>query len=95
MEKKSDALMSNIKEQWIDEKTGKNIRPHLGLVTNFSKGSQDKPPLLTLYALTIFLHKFGHTLHQTFSNVHYKRISRYNVLYDFVELPSDNGYFCA
>ena len=33
----SGAWMTSYKEQWIDEKTGENSRPHVSVVMNFTK----------------------------------------------------------
>ena len=35
--KRSGAWMTSYKEQWIDEKTGENSRPHISIVMNFTK----------------------------------------------------------
>lgn len=86
--KRSGAWMTSYKEQWIDEKTGENSRPHILLVMNFTKPTQDKPALLTFGELETFLHEFGHSLHGMFANTTYASLSGTNVYWDFVELPS-------
>ena len=86
--KRSGAWMTSYKEQWIDEKTGENSRPHISLVMNFTKPTQDKPALLTFGELETFLHEFGHSLHGMFANTTYASLSGTNVYWDFVELPS-------
>ncbi len=86
--KRSGAWMTSYKEQWIDEKTGENSRPHVSLVMNFTKPTQDKPALLTFGELETFLHEFGHSLHGMFANTTYASLSGTNVYWDFVELPS-------
>lgn len=86
--KRSGAWMTSYKEQWIDEKTGENSRPHVSLVMNFTKPTQDKPALLTFSELETFLHEFGHSLHGMFANTTYASLSGTNVYWDFVELPS-------
>ena len=80
--------MTSYKEQWIDEKTGENSRPHISLVMNFTKPTQDKPALLTFGEVETFLHEFGHSLHGMFANTTYASLSGTNVYWDFVELPS-------
>ena len=59
--KRSGAWMTSYKEQWIDEKTGENSRPHISIVMNFTKPTQDKPALLTFGEVKTFLHEFGHS----------------------------------
>ena len=86
--KRSGAWMTSYKEQWIDEATGENSRPHVSLVMNFTKPTQDKPALLTFSEVETFLHEFGHSLHGMFANTTYASLSGTNVYWDFVELPS-------
>lgn len=86
--KRSGAWMTSYKEQWIGEKTGENSRPHVSLVMNFTKPTQDKPALLTFGEVETFLHEFGHSLHGMFANTTYASLSGTNVYWDFVELPS-------
>lgn len=86
--KRSGAWMTSYKEQWIDEKTGENSRPHVSLVMNFTKPTQDTPALLTFGEVETFLHEFGHSLHGMFANTTYASLSGTNVYWDFVELPS-------
>lgn len=86
--KRSGAWMSTFKDQWIDEKTGGNSRPHIILVMNFTKPTADKPALLTYDEVKTFLHEFGHGLHGMFANSTYESLSGTSVYRDFVELPS-------
>ncbi len=86
--KRSGAWMTSYKEQWIDPETGENSRPHVSLVMNFTKPTQDKPALLTFDEVETFLHEFGHSLHGMFANTTYASLSGTNVYWDFVELPS-------
>ena len=86
--KRSGAWMTSYKGQWIDEKTGVNSRPHVSIVMNFTKPTQDKPALLTFGEVETFLHEFGHSLHGMFANSTYEGLSGTNVYWDFVELPS-------
>ena len=85
--KQSGAWMTDFQEQYIDE-NGIDHRPHVSIVMNLTKPTEDKPSLLTLSEVETFLHEFGHALHSIFSKVHYKALSGTNVLRDFVELPS-------
>ena len=86
--KRSGAWMSSYKGQWTDEKTGENSRPHISIVMNFTKPTQDKPALLTFGEVETLLHEFGHSLHGIFANSTYESLSGTNVYWDFVELPS-------
>ena len=84
--KQGGAWMTNYLEQYkID---GKDIRPHVSLVFNFTKPTETVPALLTYRELQTLLHEFGHGLHSIFSNCNYLSLSGTNVYGDFVELPS-------
>ncbi len=85
--KQGGAWMTEFQGQWIDHK-GRNIRPHVSLVMNFTKPTADKPALLTLGEVETFLHEFGHSLHGMLSNTRFQSLSGTNVWWDFVELPS-------
>ena len=85
--KKSGAWMTEFRGQWIDD-DGRNHRPHVSIVTNFTKPTEEKPSLLTLGEVETFLHEFGHSLHGMFANTKYESLSGTNVLWDFVEMPS-------
>lgn len=86
--KRAGAWMNTFKDQWKDEKTGENSRPHIILVMNFTKPTADKPALLTFSEVETFLHEFGHGLHGIFANTTYRGLSGTSVYRDFVELPS-------
>jgi peptidyl-dipeptidase Dcp len=86
--KRAGAWMNTFKDQWIDEETGENSRPHVVLVMNFTQPSADRPALLTFNEVKTFLHEFGHGLHGIFANTVYKSLSGTSVYRDFVELPS-------
>lgn len=86
--KRSGAWMTGYKGQWTDEATGENSRPHVSIVMNFTKPTQDKPALLTFSEVETFLHEFGHSLHGMLANTVYESLSGTNVYWDFVELPS-------
>ena len=86
--KRAGAWMTSYKEQWIDRKTGENSRPHVSVVMNFTKPTENKPALLTFSEVETFLHEFGHSLHGMFANSTYQSLSGTNVYWDFVELPS-------
>ncbi len=85
--KQGGAWMTQFQGQWIDRK-GINVRPHVSVVMNLTKPTEDKPALLTLGEVETFLHEFGHSLHGMFANTRFESLSGTNVWWDFVELPS-------
>lgn len=70
------------------KKEGKDIRPLVSIVMNFTKPTATKPSLLTFDEVTTFLHEFGHSLHGMLSQCTYNSTGGTNVYRDFVELPS-------
>ena len=85
--KQSGAWMTEYQGQWITRK-GENVRPHVSVVMNLTKPTDEKPALLTLGEVETFLHEFGHSLHGMFANTRFESLSGTNVWWDFVELPS-------
>ena len=85
--KQGGAWMTQYQGQWIDRK-GVNVRPHVSIVMNLTKPTEEKPALLTLGEVETFLHEFGHALHGMFANTRFESLSGTNVWWDFVELPS-------
>ena len=77
-----------IKNEKLNIKNDKNVRPHVSVVMNLTKPTADKPALLTLGEVETFLHEFGHSLHGMFANTRFESLSGTNVWWDFVELPS-------
>jgi len=84
--KRQGAWMTSFKNQWI--KDGKNSRPHISIVCNFTKPTKTQPSLLTFNEVTTLFHEFGHALHGILANTTYPGLSGTNVYWDFVELPS-------
>ena len=84
--KRSGAWMTDYRSQ--SNVNGNPIRPHISLVTNFSKPTENTPSLLTFDEVTTFLHEFGHGLHGMLSQCQFPGTSGTNVYWDFVELPS-------
>lgn len=90
--KRNGAWMTSFKSQYI--KDGKNERPHVSNVCNFtppivaSEKSEAKPSLLTFNEVTTLFHEFGHGLHGMLANTVYPSLSGTSVYWDFVELPS-------
>ena len=84
--KRNGAWMTSFKPQSI--KDGKNERPHISIVCNFTKPTPTKPSLLTFNEVTTLFHEFGHALHGMLANTTYPSLSGTSVYWDFVELPS-------
>jgi len=84
--KRGGAWMTSFKSQAI--KDGKNIRPHISNVCNFTKPIASKPSLLTFNEVTTLFHEFGHGLHGMLADTTYPGLSGTSVYWDFVELPS-------
>lgn len=84
--KRPGAWMSEFKGQFIEK--GKDSRPHITIVMNFTRPTDTKPALLNYDELTTFLHEFGHALHGMMARSTYESLSGTNVYRDFVELPS-------
>jgi len=85
--KQGGAWMTSFRDQYIDD-DGKDVRPQISLVMNFTRPTGTKPSLLTFREVQTFLHEFGHGLHGMLSKGHYESQSGTNVYRDFVELPS-------
>jgi peptidyl-dipeptidase Dcp len=85
-EKRPGAWMSDTVAQGM--MFGKIGTPQIHNTCNFTKPTKSKPSLLTLNEVETLFHEFGHGLHGLLSKCHYKSIAGTNVLWDFVELPS-------
>lgn len=84
--KRGGAWMSNFREQSF--RNGKDVRPVITVVCNFSKPTAEQPALLTFDEVSTMFHEFGHALHGMLSKCTYVSLSGTNVTRDFVELPS-------
>ena len=84
--KRSGAWMTSFREQ--SNIGGKQVRPLIQVVCNFSKPVGDKPALLSFGEVETFMHEFGHAMHGMLSDCTYPSISGTSVKRDFVELPS-------
>lgn len=79
---------------WMTEFRGQRIydnvdeRPHISIVTNFTKPTSETPSLITHDEFTTLLHEFGHALHGIMTKGTYESMTGTNVDHDFVELPS-------
>ncbi len=85
--KHAGAWMDSIKPQYKDA-GGNDHRPHITLSTNYRKPMPGKPTLLSHDEFNTLMHEFGHCLHGILSNVTYPSLCSPNVLWDFVEMPS-------
>ncbi len=84
--KSGGAWMTSFRSQYREK--GKDVRPLVSIVANFTKPTDKQPSLLTFYEFTTFLHEFGHALHGMLSDCTYSSLSGTAVYRDFVELPS-------
>ena len=84
--KRGGAWMTSFREQGEWFKTPR--RPHISIVCNFTKPTPTKPSLLNFMEVQTLFHEFGHSLHGLLSDCKYRSLSGTNVLWDFVELPS-------
>jgi len=64
------------------------VKPQSIIVCNFTKPTSSTPALISLFEAATLFHEFGHALHMLLSDCTYVSLSGANVLWDFVELPS-------
>ncbi len=84
--KRGGAWMTSYKPQF--RKEGKEERPHVSIVCNFTRPTEKRPALLTFTEVTTLFHEFGHALHGMLADTTYPGLSGTSVYWDFVELPS-------
>lgn len=84
--KRSGAWMTEFSGSKVEN--GKEVRPLVSLVMNFTKPTETKPSLLTFDEFNTFLHEFGHSLHGMLGKGKYESLNGTSVYRDFVELPS-------
>ena len=84
--KKDGAWKTTYKSQW--KKDGIDNRPHISIVCNFTRPTENEPSLLTFREVQTLFHEFGHALHGILSESTYPSLSGTSVYRDFVELPS-------
>jgi peptidyl-dipeptidase Dcp len=82
--KRVGAWSSRYRGQYVRD--GRNVRPVVVNVCNFSRPTGDRPALLSLEEVRTLFHEFGHALHSLLSQVPYQSMP--GVPRDFVELPS-------
>ncbi|MFK5984770.1 MAG: M3 family metallopeptidase [Pseudomonadota bacterium] len=85
-EKRPGAWMTTFRNQGLQFAELK--RPFVSIVCNFTKPTALKPSLLTLNEVLTLFHEFGHALHGLLAKSTYRSVAGTNVLWDFVELPS-------
>ena len=84
--KRSGAWMTEFRGSKIVD--GRETRPLVSLVMNFTKPTETSPSLLTYDEVETFLHEFGHALHGMLGEGRYESQTGTSVYRDFVELPS-------
>lgn len=84
--KRQGAWMTNFVNQY--NLGGKNVRPMVVNVCNFTAPQGDVPALLNIDETRTLFHEFGHALHGMLTQTHYPSVSGTNVKHDFVELFS-------
>lgn len=84
--KRGGAWMGGFRQQ--SKAHGKDIRPVIYNVGNFSKPTADKPSLLSFDEVNTLFHELGHAMHGLLSDCTYETLSGTSVPRDFVELPS-------
>ncbi|RAV30838.1 M3 family metallopeptidase [Sinomicrobium soli] len=84
--KRNGAWMTSYKPQAV--KNGREERPHISIVCNFTRPTKTRPSLLTFNEVTTLFHEFGHALHGMLADTVYPSLSGTSVYWDFVELPS-------
>ena len=84
--KRAGTWMTSYKPQF--RKDGKNERPHISIVCNFTRPTKTTPSLLTFNEVTTLFHEFGHALHGMLADTTYPSLSGTSVYWDFVDFPS-------
>lgn len=85
--KRSGAWMTSFRDEYKTAE-GKEVRPLIQMVCNFTKPTKKEPSLLTFDEVNTFLHEFGHCLHGILAEGTYSSVTGTSVYRDFVELPS-------
>jgi len=80
--KRAGAWMTSYRSMHVLD--GKEVRPHISIVCNFTKPTVDKPSLLTFNEVTTLFHEFGHALHGMMARGTYPSLTGTNVYWDFV-----------
>lgn len=83
--KRSGAWMNNYRDQ---QRLDGDVLTIVSNNSNFIKGSDDEPVLISWDDATTLFHEFGHALHGLCSDVNYPSLSGTSVARDYVEFPS-------
>ncbi|MBK9733935.1 MAG: M3 family metallopeptidase [Saprospiraceae bacterium] len=83
--KRSGAWMTAYREQ---SRNNGEVATIVSNNSNFIKGKEGEPVLISWEDATTLFHEFGHALHGLCSNVTYPKLSGTNVATDYVEFPS-------
>ena len=83
--KRSGAWMTSYRDQ---HQMGQRVTPIVSNNSNFVRGEDDQPELISWDDATTLFHEFGHALHGLLSDVTWPSQSGTNVARDFVEFPS-------
>lgn len=84
--KRSGAWKTSFRDNYYADQE-KQI-PLISIVCNLTKPTNDKPALLTFNEVTTLFHEMGHAIHALLADNQYSSLAGTNVLWDFVELPS-------
>jgi peptidyl-dipeptidase Dcp len=84
--KNSGAWMSAYRKQ--ERMDGKPVTTIVSNNSNFVKGKDGEPVLISWTDATTLFHEFGHALHGLSSNVTYPTLAGTSVVRDYVEFPS-------
>ena len=84
--KRGGAWMETFRRQGLLD--GKELRPLVYNVTNFSPPVGEVPALLRLEEVRTLFHEFGHALHGLLSRCRYRSLSGVATALDFSEMPS-------
>ena len=82
--KRGGAWMNNFRDQYYDA-DGKEVRPIICNVANFTSPDENGVALLTVDEVETAFHEFGHALHGLLTKCHYPSVSGTSVTRDFVE----------
>ena len=82
--KRGGAWMNNFRDQYFDA-DGKEVRPIICNVANFTSPDENGVALLTVDEVETAFHEFGHALHGLLTKCHYPSVSGTSVTRDFVE----------
>ena len=82
--KRGGAWMNNFRDQYFDA-NGKEVRPIICNVANFTSPDENGVALLTVDEVETAFHEFGHALHGLLTKCHYPSVSGTSVTRDFVE----------